>query len=173
MLLSIIAIIVAIVVPTTLAANQNKIALFEKRFELYQMLKTCLTFKELIMNSSHNANDEIIDCCISAFSNPEELVVFTKDKQNEQDNKWHRCLLCNSSMSYVMDTLEKGMYLCHFNPDIKECIEELRKAINLLISYAQGGSDYSEYWQEYMNACNKIKERNIIPEIEKMLQFNR
>ena len=173
MLLSIIAIIVAIVVPTTLAANQNKIALFEKRFELYQVLKTCLDFKEFIINSEINANDEIILGFISAFSNPKELAVLTTDKKNERDNKWHKRLLCNSSMSYVMDTLEKGMYLCHFNPDIKECIKELREAINRLISYAQGGFDYSEYWQEYMNACNKIKERNIIPEIEKMLQFNR
>ena len=41
---SIIAVLVAIGVPKTIAENQNKIALFEKRYELFQFYRKCQSF---------------------------------------------------------------------------------------------------------------------------------
>ena len=48
---SIISVLVAIGVPKTIAENQNKIALFEKRYELFQFYRKCQSFLYLELSS--------------------------------------------------------------------------------------------------------------------------
>ena len=62
---SIIAVFVAIRVPKTIAENQNKIALFEKRYELFQFYRKCQSFLYAIKRDK--TIEEIRNSCSTIF----------------------------------------------------------------------------------------------------------
>ncbi len=56
LLLSIVAIIVAIVVPKVIANKQDKISIFDKRFKSYDVLQKYIAFSDMLKSNKNNAD---------------------------------------------------------------------------------------------------------------------
>ena len=73
-----VAIWFAISVPKKIAENQNRISLFEKRFEFYDQLCLCISFSRMIKNIQ--THEEIVKFFIATFGR--ELVKDTSEEGN-------------------------------------------------------------------------------------------
>ena len=83
---SIIAVFVAIRVLKTIAENQNKIALFEKRYELFQFYRKCQSFLYAIFEiDCKNTNIKGILILLSKFENASYQIHFLFPKIKEED----------------------------------------------------------------------------------------
>ena len=62
-LISVVALFYAIKVPKKIAEEQNKIALFEKRYEVFQLFERCVSFNQALQKAETVA-DMRKDCMI-------------------------------------------------------------------------------------------------------------
>ena len=62
-IISAIAVIYAVKVPKKIAEEQNKIALFEKRYEVFQLFERCVSFN-IALQKSESVEDMRKDCMI-------------------------------------------------------------------------------------------------------------
>ena len=97
-----VAIWFAISVPKKIAENQNRISLFEKRFEFYDQLCLCISFSRMIKNIQ--THEEIVKFFIATFGR--ELA---KDTSEEGLRREHVRLQWNA-----MVALKQGTFLFDF-----------------------------------------------------------
>ena len=79
-IISAFALFAAIRVPKKIAENQNKIALFEKRYECFQFFEKCYLFGKALKNNE-NRNDMKKDCLILFDINVESIDLETLSKK--------------------------------------------------------------------------------------------
>lgn len=79
-IISAFALFAAIRVPKKIAENQNKIALFEKRYECFQFFEKCYLFGKTL-KSNENRNDMKKDCLILFDINVESIDLETLSKK--------------------------------------------------------------------------------------------
>ena len=153
-----IAIVVAIHIPKRIASNQNKIALFEKRFEFYDILRRCITFSTMIHNVQ-GANETKLFFATS-FG---DSVVKCEPKET-----YYEYTL--SLMRHAISVLQKGKFLFPFETE-----NEIKDLIAPLMCIIDEGIDKEHFWDYYSEFFDAIQniEKNILPKVEMALSLTR
>lgn len=153
---SIGAIYVAIQIPKVIAERQDKIALFEKRFELYNVLRKCGTFSLLIQNSTQKTEVQIY--FITVFGN-EMLADMSKETLDRETIR-----LINQAQLIM----EQGWFL--FNFEIKNKLNAISSALLSTITVAEGGPNFGEARNKLYSLVADMEEC-IMPQIEQALRL--
>lgn len=156
---SFMAIWFAIRVPKQIAEQQNKITLYEKRYEFYYALSKCILLSNALRNLEKPINNETFDklIVISIHSNPN---IFEKNSEFE--------IAAESIKKIFMvnDILKSGKFLFDF--DVESYIIPVS---NNLIAFAVEQETISqENVQKYLDEIKKIEEE-LIPLVEDTLKL--
>ena len=140
-IISIVAVIVAIVIPIFIANKQNKIALFDKRFKSYEIFQKYDSYLSLIKN---NPNGSCIDMLI---------VVFLDGNKNDFQTGNIIPKIINMSMPieqmpYLFDDIDK-----------KEVGRIVYNLISLIKSCMENG-DLENCKQQYIDSVEKFKAKH-------------
>lgn len=114
-----VAIIVAIQIPQRIADNENKIALFDKRYEVYDAITRCITFSDLIIafGGEKLSTKELQELFISSFKGT--TLFFSQEEPSKA--------MIKSSVLNVVTVLGKGELL--FGKDIQNELSALGMAL--------------------------------------------
>ncbi len=153
---SIFAIFVAIQIPSRIADKQDKIALFEKRFAFYEVLRQCISFSTMIRNSV--THEEIVAYFIAVFKR-------ARPNGNSVDDREYEALLLREK---VVDVLNQGIFLFEF--DERKAVEKLISALTALLSISETHKNFWYFYGEYSNAVKMTKEK-LLPKVEDALKF--
>ena len=147
---STVAIFVAIQIPQKIANNQNKIALFDKRYEFYDIIIRCVNFSHLI-EAGNKTPRGIKICFLGTFTNSP-----MKNIMEEPIMTQELTLLMN-----VINTIRKGPLLFDIKYD-----DDLSRLVSLLASLLNDEDDstVAEKISKYKEVTIKI-ENNILPRI--------
>lgn len=158
-LASFIAIWFAIRVPKKIAEEQNKIALFEKRYEFYYVLLKCKTLSNGLQNlkkpiSNKSFNKLVV---LSIYSNPN---IFKKDSEFEMAAESIKKIFA------VNDILKSGKFLFDF--DVESYVLSI---CDKLVDFAvEKEAIPQENIQKYLDDIQKI-ENELIPLVEDTLKL--
>ena len=153
-----IAIWTAVLVPKKIAEQQNKITLFEKRFEFYDILCRCINFSTMIRNIQ--TNREIRLFFIASFGR--EIMNDTAKEALEREEArltWQ-----------AMTILEQGKYLFDF--ETEEWIEPLVSALVVIGSISETHERFWDYYGDFKNAVKNMEE-NLLPQVKEALQLGK
>ena len=160
---TVVAIIVAVQIPNRIAAYQNKVALFDKRYEFYGILFQCLVFSELISQYAEKGKLSVKAmhiCFISAFTD-----VLIKDGIEEA--------LKYEKISIIMNVeavLQKGSFLFDFDESMKDELKRMEGALSELINNQDNLAKVDV--SKYIEAANTV-EKEIVPKVEEILSLSR
>ena len=145
--LSGVAIYFAVLIPKKIANQQNRIALFERRLDFYNVLIIGITFADLIRNSSQNQK-EIWLYFNSAFGG--------KDSEDYAVIDWRK--IKNNALALynyqVYPILNQGEFL--FDASVSDQIELFRSTLFDLISC--DSKHFSNSFNRYISAVHEVKE---------------
>lgn len=156
-LASAVAILVAIRIPSVIADRQNKIALFEKRFEVYDVVRKSIAFARMIENSV--THEEILIYFIASLGNEK-----MRDNYRETLDRDSICLL-----HQTVQIMDKGIFL--FDGDVKTDMNKLSTALRSIVDIRENHSNFRKAFIEYQTAVGEIEE-SLIPIIECSLKLN-
>ena len=153
---SFVAIVVAMCIPKRIADYQNKIALFEKRFEFYEVLQCCISFSQMIRNLQ--TADKIPLFFAATFGS----AVVKNDSASALYD------LNVSLERRAISILQKGKFLFDF--DLDENIKSLVSSLLCITSERIDEEHYWKYYSDYMEAVHSIEE-NLLPKVEKAISL--
>lgn len=153
-----IAILTAVLVPKRIAKQQNKIALFEKRFEFYDILCRCISFSTMIRNIQ--TNREIRMFFIASFTR-EIMHDTTKEMLEQESTKITR---------QAMAILEQGKYLFDF--ETEEWIKPLVSTLVVIVSIPETHDRFWECYGDFKDAIKNVEE-NLLPQVKEELQLGK
>jgi hypothetical protein len=156
-IVSMAAIAVAIYIPKTVAEQQNKIALFEKRFEFYETVQKCVGFSILINNTLSCREAQYF--FVSAFSGDPTSEIRGETLQE----------VARATTWKTMDVLERGKFL--FDSGESEKIEKLRLALLRITTDRMDDARFIDNKAAYMAAIRDVKEK-LMPKVEEMLRID-
>jgi hypothetical protein len=151
------AILVAIQIPKAIAEQQNKIALFEKRFEFYEAVQKCIGYSMLINNTLSSREAQYF--FVSAFSGDPTSEIRGETLQE----------VARATTWKTMDVLERGKFL--FDSEESEKIEKLRFALLRITTDRMDDARFIDNKAAYMSAIRDIKEE-LMPKVEEMLRID-
>ena len=155
--MSFVAILFAIWVPIKIANRQDKIALFEKRYVVYQTLYKCLIFADELDSLMETADDRYDVFCISF------------GLELNDDIKKKRSLILPKAHE-IVTTLQQAEFL--FNKIIYKEIVLLCTNLALLVGNSESQNDKILNWKnEYIKRASLIKE-NVVPLIQAKLSLD-
>lgn len=154
---SFVAILVAIQIPKKIADRQDKIALFEKRFEIYTSLSSCTSSVRIIESGAKiedKDEDEgihILKCLFIAFSeNPRAYKDFNRDE-------------AKSHLMNCATKLRRASFF--FSVGIAAYIINVSLALLMLVNTdpnVDGFEEYNKMKQEYFEAVRQLEKNKII-----------
>lgn len=130
------AILVAIQIPKKIAIQQNKIALFEKRYEFYSMLSRCLAYANSI--ESAKTSEEAQSSFLEMFCN-KFLPGIPRDEFYKE---------VTPVIWSVKTTLEQGEYLFPF--EMSKEMENISTALFRTAFYYSNCDDFVKARDEYL-----------------------
>lgn len=137
-----LAIYYAILVPKKIAEDQNKIALFEKRYEVYKTLTDCFAFAFMLENTDVPDNQ-----CLEIFH-----IVFNENaKLNDNTTKLDRM----RTYSEVQNKLKMAEHL--FDTEIAGEIALLLANLLLLIQTEENDTDVKKRQRVYIEQSKKVE----------------
>lgn len=141
-----LAIYYAILVPKKIAEEQNKIALFEKRYEVFQLFERCSSFANAIQKSE-TTEDMRKDC----------MILFDELKYEELDFK-----IVMKKVYYFEHTLHQMEFL--FSGILEKDVHELYSSLWKVLLAIIGNENISECKKAYINTVSEFahKYHNII-----------
>lgn len=151
------AILVAIRIPGVIADRQNKIALFEKRFEVYDIVCRSIGFARMIENSV--THEEIQIYFIASFGN--EMM---RENYKETLNRDSIRLL-----NQAVNAMRKGPFL--FGEVMNEDLSKLSNALLRIMRTREDHPNFSKAFGEYQTTVREVEE-NIIPIMVGLLKLN-
>lgn len=154
---SAVAILVAIQIPKVIADRQDRITLFEKRFEVYDIIRRSAGFARMIQNSL--THEEIQLYFIVSFGN--EMA-----KGNYRETLDSDCIRLLHQAIHIM---RKGAFLFEF--DFKEDLDKLSDSLLRIVSIQENHCNFGKTCTEYMTLAAKIEE-TMIPQIESVLKLD-
>lgn len=150
------AILVAIRIPSVIADRQNKIALFEKRFEVYDVVCRSVGFARMIENSV--THEEIQIYFIASFGNE----MMRENYRETLDRDSIRLL------NQAVNAMRKGPFL--FGADVNEDLNKLSNALLRIMRIREDHPNFSKAFGEYQTTVREVEE-NIIPIMESLLKL--
>ena len=168
-ILTAVTVFIAIKVPTHIAKEQNKIALYEKRFECYQQLKSLETFWMFVkdistFSSSVEKRTNPVWCCQQQYFNAHSLL----DDKNFQRNRLEHffqisyansCLATDCKMILSLKLLicadEDEKQFEQMQTALKEFISEL---FSMKKDETQGGDSNERLLDKRDNFVTKFEE---------------
>lgn len=154
---SAVAILVAIRIPSVIADRQNKIALFEKRFEVYDVVCRSIGFARMIENSV--THEEIQIYFIASFGNE----MMRENYRETLDRDSIRLL------NQAVNAMRKGPFL--FGEAVKADLDKLSNALLRVMRIRENHPNFSKAFGEYQTTVREIEE-NIIPIMDGLLKLN-
>ena len=151
-----LAIWFAVSVPVKIGTRQDKIALFDKRFEFYDVLRQCIGFARMIQNIQ--TKNEIRLFFIASFGR--EVIKSTDEETlNQRDVllRWH-----------VTTVLDEGVFLFEF--ETKQWLQPLISSISIIGSVEETHEKFWEYYSDFMDAIRNVKD-NLLPQVEQSLRL--
>ena len=152
-----VALMFAIMIPRKIAYEQNKIALFEKRYNLYMDFSKVLAFiKILETNEIKTKNEGVL-----------EFVNFVGDNDfSDQDSG----LVQAKAKSLLIKIVEKwGQVSYLFGLKSDELIEDYFKSLTAMVK-AKNDNEFLKYLEESKKLFNKINEQ-MLPILESYLHI--
>jgi len=162
---SAVAIYFAIQIPEKIAEQQNKIALFEKRLEFYNVIINCISFSDIIQNSS-SSHVEICVFFINAFAEKRKKVSLIPQTIDYTLAEKEAMLQYYYSVSPI---LNQGVFL--FDNEISIYTEELRKNLEMLISCDGKHEKFSEYFVNFSRSANGVRD-NALSQMKSVLKLS-
>lgn len=158
---TVIAIIVAIQIPQKIADNQNKIALFDKRYEVYDTIMRLVSFSKFIetMGRDKLSTEDVQVLFVALFSSSP-----IKNSLKETLNYERSSFFMNAVMA-----IQKGAPL--FDMDIESDLSALVMSLMRIIYDMNNQTEIDEI-SKYIEAANKV-ESCILPKIKKTLQVTK
>lgn len=148
--------IVAVWVSISTARRQNKIALFEKRFEFLTTLKKCIDFSNGINNVDNSYALQVI--FVVAFDN-EVISDVGKDAI-------YRSAIC--LYNKIETIFSQGAFL--FNFDFKKVTHELAELLIELLAMKFDDENFDACLLEYKEISKHVKDE-LIPQVEQVLKL--
>ncbi len=137
-----IAIFYAIRVPKEIANGQERIELFQRRLDLYGVLKNCKTFATQVSN--HMQQSEVCAAFVLFFGNQRTL---SGDKKIIDECAY-------TELMKAQNILESGKYI--FNFETKNVIDPLISTLEMLIMVNTTEQNYKNVRNDYLNAVSKV-----------------
>jgi hypothetical protein len=158
-IISAIAIRVAIRIPIQIAEKQNKIALFEKRYEFYHALMRCV----MLSNGFKNAEKPISNEYFNKF-----IVLLINSNPNAFENDCEFTITAESIKNIIMvnDTLKCGKFLFDF--EVEAYISPI--CDELITFVVEKETISQENIQKYLDDIKKV-EKQLIPLVENILKL--
>lgn len=151
-----IAILVAVWIPKRIAEKQDRIALFEKRFEFYEELQRCISFSAHVQNL-----DSINEIQIYFLATFGENVI--------TDSTYpaiHQALAPRSAKSLII--LKRGCFLFDF--EMSDEIENLTASLTALLHCSDQPQYLSRNRGNYLQAVENIRD-SVIDNVEEQLKM--
>mgnify|MGYP004538193749 CR=1 FL=1 len=143
-----LAIYYAIQVPKKIAEDQNKIALFEKRYEIYEVITNCVNIAIMIKRKDELNNAKITDFLITnKFTNN-----FIPESSIDENIKY-------SVFSKISNKLEQTQFL--FDDDSAEEIEELSNKLREIYIDSKRLEKHKEKVKEYIKQALSIQTQTL------------
>ena len=138
-----LAIWYAIQVPKKIAEEQNKISLFEKRYEFYIAFCKCVSFAETIkdINDNHAAR--------------KHFYLMLNDNLTVCDDEAINSIITPMQMKLV-STLEQGTYL--FNIEMDEILQAVLNDMVVVLSYKISEEEFIESRDRFILSSKKAKD---------------
>lgn len=158
-LASFIAIWFAIQVPKKIAEEQNKIALFEKRYEFYYALSKCILVSDALNKLKGPIN-------YKTFNKIIVLAIYSNPNLFERDSEFEVAAESIKKLFMVKDILRSGKFLFDF--DVESYVLSIGDA---LVDFAvEKEAIPQENIQKYLDDIQKIK-NELIPLVEDTLKL--
>lgn len=157
--LSGIAILVAIIVPRQIAKHQNKIAVFEKRYAVYETLDHCISFAQSLKKGKLDI-EEIRQLFIVCFSCQANVADPSPKAVHIECTKY---AVNTRNILYSA----KFIFCCNIEVYVQPIIETMFKLI-----YKTEESEKEEVSRKYIAEVQKM-ERELLPQIERELSVNK
>ena len=148
-----LAIYYAICVPKKIAEDQNRIALFEKRYEVYKVLTDCFAFAFMLENSDIADHE-----CRDLFH-----VAFNENVKSEQKYTWLEQM---RTYSEVQNKLKMAEHL--FGDEIAEKVALMLASLLMLIQTEEPSGDPKKRQRVYIEQSNRV-EKECAPRIKELL----
>lgn len=152
-----LAIYYAIQVPKKIAEEQNKIALFEKRYSFYINLCKIISFAHALESIPIRTQDEAVRLFYNMFT----------DSTEEQNEKMVRVSAIHIQYGIVAN-LGQAEYLFHLASD--KPIEKLLDDVIALLSSNRTGKEFLTCCENLKTSTAKVQE-TLIPIIEEQLKL--
>lgn len=164
-IMSFAAIVTAVRVPQKIADKQDKIALFEKRYDLYNTVCSCMRVARLIAENYIENSDGAYRWCWRIFAkdfSPEHERQLKVDYQHN----WGDFL----QVTYgTADKLKEAAFL--FSGKTKEFVQDLGKVWEIRFGVYDGSGYFKQWQQEFSSLHSRFKNDSIREEMEKMLNL--
>lgn len=152
------AIFVAIQIPKKIAEQQDKIALFEKRFAFYEVLCECNSFARMICNIE--THYEILLFFNTSFGKKQIV-------DNSETSLHREGVLLKAEATNI---LNQGKFLFEF--ETKEYIDPLVSSMTALFSISENHSNFWAFYSNYQEAVKAVQD-NLLPQVEMALKLSR
>lgn len=150
------AILVAIRIPSVIADRQNKIALFEKRFEVYDVVRKSIGFARMIENSV--THEEIQIYFITSFGH--EMMRDNYRETLDRDSIHH--------LHQAVQTMIKGEFL--FDEEVKADLDRLSNALLRIMGIKETHPNFRKVFEEYQTTVSDMQ-KSMVPAMEVSLKL--
>lgn len=151
------AIVTAIWIPKRIAKRQDDIALFEKRLEVYNCIKNCYGFSQIIQNSI--ANEYFDEYFLASFGD-EVMGVNYKDTLHADVQKVLR---------HTVHKIRQGAFL--FDSEKKAMFNKLASSLSALVNCSVDHANFGGVRKEYISIADEIW-KDLMPYIETFLSLD-
>lgn len=156
----------AIRVPKEIAEQQNKIALFEKRYRVYREICRCSTFSYMLKLANEPEDARMI--FLVSFEK-ESMVDMTIEELNKP--YWIRKILISSQK--LSEILRETEFLFADYPEIFEYTEKIVTAMVKLYSPLTNNEEFAKYKQQFISIMNEEDYEKVLSQMNKELQLKR
>lgn len=158
---SFVAIWFAIQVPKKIADRQDKIVLFEKRWEVYNIFLCCQTFSQSISNEDEKNSEWDIKRVRMLF-----IVAFSSYPVIEDTSEKALFVECTKYSIRAKKTFDTASFL--FSCDVSKYTRPVSSALFALLYKSENSEQIKRYCKQYQTDVQNM-EKKLLPEIKKEL----
>ena len=158
---SFVAIWFAIQVPKKIADRQDRIALFEKRWEVYNIFLCCQTFSQSISKEDEKNSEWDIKRVRMLF-----IVAFSSYPVIEDTSEKALFVECTNHFIRAKKSFDTASFL--FSCDVNDYTRPVSSALSDLLYKSGNSEQIKKYCKQYQTDVQSMKEK-LLPEIKKEL----
>ena len=158
----------AVQVPNKIAEEQNRIAIFEKRYSVYREIYRCHTFG-FIAQFTENS-DEVRKAFLTSFEKEVLIDVDQTKIHMETDLSWNLKILMR--IQTLLETLRQSEFLFADNPWICEYSENVASLITELVApISMDDKEFIQAKKKFLDLMNDKMYDKVLDKIEEELQL--